>query len=127
MAGREPPQESRQVVPPGTLLGLAWLNLGERCDVSQPQDLSKHFQKPTRNISEVGLARSGSGGVGREACTWYTWVAVTQNLNFSPGSDLSMFSCLSKEIKGMCLLRNENMGNIQTQESRNSSLRGREM
>lgn len=131
MAGCEPPQESRQVVPTNTLLCLAWVNLGVNvwceCDVSQPQDLSKHFQKPTRNISEVGLAGSGSGGAGREACAWYTWVAVTQNLNFSPGSDLSMFSCLSKKIKGMCLLRNENTGNIQTEESRNSSLRGREM
>lgn len=127
MAGCEPPQKSRQVVPPNTLLCLAWVNLGARCDVSQPQDLSKQFQKPTRNISEVGLTRSGSGGVGRGECTWYTRVAVTQNLNFSPGSDLSMFSCLSKKIKGMCLLRNENMGNIQTEESRNSSLRGREM
>lgn len=69
--------------------------------MSQPQDLSKQFQKPARNISEVGLAHDGSGGVGREVHTWYKRVAVMQNLNFSPGSDLSMFSCLSKKIKGM--------------------------
>lgn len=43
MAGCEPPQESRQVVPPSTLLCLAWLSLGARCDVTQPQDLSKQF------------------------------------------------------------------------------------
>lgn len=69
--------------------------------MSQPQDLSKQFQKPARNISEMGPVHSGSGGVGREVHTWYKRVAVTQNLNFSPGSDLSMFSCLSKKIKGM--------------------------
>lgn len=69
--------------------------------MSQPQDLFKQFQKPARNISEMGPAHSGSGGVGREVHTWYRRVAVTQNLNFSPGSDLSMFSCLSKKIKGM--------------------------
>lgn len=69
--------------------------------MSQPQDLSKQFQKPAKNISEMGPARSGSGGVGRGVHTWYKRVAVTQNLNFSPGSDLSMFSCLSKKIKGM--------------------------
>lgn len=69
--------------------------------MSQPQDLSKQFQKPARNISEMGPARSGSGGIGREVHTRYKRVAVTQNLNFSPGSDLSMFSCLSEKIKGM--------------------------
>lgn len=69
--------------------------------MSQPQDLSKRFQKPTRNISEVGLAEGGSGGTEKEMHTWYDWVAVTQKLEFSPGSDLSMFSCLSKKLKGM--------------------------
>lgn len=69
--------------------------------MSQPQNLSKRFQKPARNISEMGLVHSGRGGIGREMHIWYNWMAVTQNLNFSPGSDLGMFSCLSKKIKGM--------------------------
>lgn len=37
--------------------------------MSQPQDLSKRFQKPVRNISEMGLDEAGSGGTEKEMHT----------------------------------------------------------
>lgn len=40
--------------------------------MSQPQNLSKRFQKPARNISEMGLVHSGSGGVLEEKCVYGT-------------------------------------------------------
>ena len=117
-----------RLLPPSTLLS-AWVRLTSKRGVMwvSPATCPNNSKSLRETLLRWDWLAVGVQGVGREVHTWYKRVAVTQNLNFSPGSDLGMFSCLSKKIKGMWLLRNENMGNIQTEESRKSSLRGREM
>lgn len=76
-----------------------------------------------KHIEEGG--RKGAVDGRSKRPIWYAWVGSLACPRGSPHCDPTMYSCLSRMIKGMWFPRNENMGNIQKEESKNSRARGR--